>query len=100
MPERSSTAADEAGNAIERPVSGVSRPPQMCHRARPHAPLVHQDTPIRTRPRTLSVRGHRHRFAGVLDYEQPLVPPQVMHLRHDPLRTSVKLPQLPHASPS
>ena len=32
-------------------------------------------------------------------YEQPLVPPQVMHLRQVPLRTSVKWSQLPQASP-
>ena len=31
---------------------------------------------------------------------QPLVAPQVMHLRHEPLRTRVKLWQLVQASPS
>jgi hypothetical protein len=31
---------------------------------------------------------------------QPLVPPQVSHLRQVPLRTRVKFPQEPQASPS
>ena len=33
-------------------------------------------------------------------YEQPLVSPQVLHLRQVPLRTKVKLPQALQASPS
>ena len=34
------------------------------------------------------------------DHPQPLVSPQVSHLAHAPLRTSVKLKHLEHASPS
>ena len=34
------------------------------------------------------------------DQLQPLVPPHDTHLRHVPLRTSVKAPQPPHGSPS
>lgn len=34
------------------------------------------------------------------DYEHPLVPPHVSHLRHVPLRTRVKLPHSPQLSPS
>ena len=33
-------------------------------------------------------------------YEQPLVEPQVSHFRQVPLRTRVKLPQSPQASPT
>ena len=33
-------------------------------------------------------------------YEHPVVLPHVSHLRHVPLRTRVKLPQSPQASPS
>ncbi len=33
-------------------------------------------------------------------HEQPLVAPQVVHFRHVPLRTSVKLPQSLQESPS
>ena len=33
-------------------------------------------------------------------YEQPVVVPQVMHLRQVPLRTIVNWPQSPHGSPS
>jgi hypothetical protein len=33
-------------------------------------------------------------------YEHPVVPPQVSHFRQVPLRTSVKLPHSPQASPS
>ncbi len=33
-------------------------------------------------------------------YEQPLVEPQVSHLRHVPLRTMVKLPHSLQLSPS
>jgi len=33
-------------------------------------------------------------------YEQPVVEPQLSHFRQVPLRTSVKFPQLPQASPS
>ena len=44
----------------------------------------------------------RHRYDHPLDrgQEQPLVAPQVSHLRQVPLRTSVKLPHSKHASPS
>jgi hypothetical protein len=35
-----------------------------------------------------------------VDHEHPVVPPQVSHLRHVPLRTRVKLPHSPQASPS
>ena len=31
---------------------------------------------------------------------QPVVVPQLSHFRHVPFLTSVKFPQLPHASPS
>ncbi len=34
------------------------------------------------------------------DHEQPVVVPQVMHLRQVPLRTMVNWPQSPHGSPS
>jgi hypothetical protein len=37
---------------------------------------------------------------GREDHEHPVVEPQVMHLRHVPLRTRVKLPQSPQESPS
>jgi len=33
-------------------------------------------------------------------YEHPVVLPHVLHLRHVPLRTKVKFPHSPHASPS
>jgi hypothetical protein len=33
------------------------------------------------------------------DHEQPLVPPQVLHFRQVPLRTSVKFPHSPQLSP-
>jgi hypothetical protein len=33
-------------------------------------------------------------------HEQPVVVPQVMHLRQVPLRTIVNWPQSPHGSPS
>ena len=36
----------------------------------------------------------------VIDQLQPLVEPQVLHFMQVPLRTSVKLPQPPQASPS
>lgn len=35
-----------------------------------------------------------------LSHEQPLVAPQVVHFMHVPLRTRVKLPHSPQASPS
>src|SRR5262249_17002156 len=35
-----------------------------------------------------------------LPQEQPVVPPQVSHFRQVPLRTRVKLPHVPQASPS
>jgi hypothetical protein len=38
--------------------------------------------------------------AGAAAQEQPLVPPQVMHLRQEPLRTIVKLWHSGQASPS
>lgn len=37
--------------------------------------------------------------SGWVAQEQPVVEPQVMHFRQVPLRTMVKLPQLPQASP-
>lgn len=38
--------------------------------------------------------------AGVEDYEQPLVDPQVSHFRQVPFRTMVKLPHSEQLSPS
>src|SRR6185312_15840315 len=35
-----------------------------------------------------------------LNYEHPVVDPHVSHFKHVPLRTSVKFPQVPQASPS
>ena len=35
-----------------------------------------------------------------LSHEHPVVAPHVSHFRHVPLRTSVKFPQVPQASPS
>jgi hypothetical protein len=37
---------------------------------------------------------------SVISYEQPVVVPQVMHLRQVPLRTMVNWPHSPHGSPS
>lgn len=45
-------------------------------------------------PRVLSAREAAAR------YEQPVVEPQVSHFMHVPLRTKVKLPHSPQASPS
>jgi hypothetical protein len=39
-------------------------------------------------------------FVGLEDYEQPLVSPQLMHLRQVPLRTSVNCLQFWQGSPS
>ena len=47
--------------------------------------------------RVLSPNGHRTPLAP---HEHPVVPPHVSHLRHVPLRTRVKLPHSPQASPS
>ena len=44
-------------------------------------------------------RGSNRSGAG-RDQEQPLVEPQVAHFMQVPLRTSVKLPHSPQASPS
>lgn len=47
---------------------------------------------------------HSHRWLVRDDtrrrHEQPEVDPQVVHFMHVPLRTRVKLPQSPQASPS
>ncbi len=56
---------------------------------RPVAPIGTQ-RPV-TRPQRTIVAGAQL---------QPLVSPQVTHLRQVPLRTKVKLPHAPHASPS
>ena len=50
-------------------------------------------------PRVSSVGGRREE-KGREDQEHPVVEPQVMHLRHVPLRTRVKLPQSPQELPS
>lgn len=41
-----------------------------------------------------------HQFLLASSYEHPLVLPHVLHFMHVPLRTSVKFPQPPQASPS
>ncbi len=38
-------------------------------------------------------------FMNLTNYEHPLVSPQVVHFRHVPLRTIVKLPHDEHTSP-
>src|SRR6267378_1107576 len=48
---------------------------------------------------TVRAPGYAVRFATHAQL-QPVVPPQVVHLRHVPLRTMVKLPHSGQASPS
>src|SRR4029078_1891378 len=50
-------------------------------------------------PTAEAPRGTRVRYATHAQL-QPVVPPQVVHLRHVPLRTMVKLPHSGQASPS
>ncbi len=50
----------------------------------------------RTRPGTLPPATRR----GPETHEHPLVAPQVLHFMQVPLRTSVKFPHSPQASPS
>ena len=40
------------------------------------------------------------KYISLLRHEHPLVAPQVTHFMHVPLRTRVKLPHSPQASPS
>ena len=42
----------------------------------------------------------REELSNLVSHEQPLVAPQVTHFMQVPLRTSVKLPHSPQASPS
>ena len=70
---------------VEPDVRGLpgEMPPAPPARGRPACRL----TPGRCSPRVAS-------------HEQPVVVPQVMHLRQVPLRTIVNWPQSPHGSPS
>ena len=73
---------------------GVFRPLQHHHDREPASstPADRGEDPDRSSP---SVRAN-----PASDHEQPVVVPQVMHLRQVPLRTMVNWPHSPHGSPS